>query len=489
MRLKTPKVRLIATVVVLSAVVAALTAFFLQRSSRSEAAGGSVAAFYPEMGRLLVSVSATGRISARSTVAVGTQVSGEISEVHADFNQVVSKGQVIARINPARYEAQLQSAVAALAGAQSSLQRTNERVAQATRDLKRMRDLAGRQLVATADLEKDQEAQRVAELERRAARSSIQSLQAAVQSARYDLDQTVIRSPVDGVVLERLVEPGQTVAASFETPTLFRIAEDLSKMKIELEVDEADIGSIRDGNTVSFTVDAFPERQFEGTVIQRRMAPNIQGNSASFPVVVEVGNSERLLVPGMLADATINVAERVNALKIPSEYLLPSGATDERPTFLAIQNAIRQNLHSIGLSATQNTALAKELAVKLPERGEQAPVPDELVKFFGAQVASRIVVIDDDSGDPAVAIRRDRLRRLHEKFGVFRSGLSPSQLLAWDQLLTDLVGSRYASVLVNEKGAVQKRAILVGISDDASTQVLSGLTQQSRIVMPSDDAP
>ncbi|TCK48624.1 HlyD family secretion protein [Xanthomonas vasicola] len=438
---------------------------------------------HPHVGRILVSISAMGRISAKSTVAVGTQVSGEISEVSADFNQSVSKGEIIAKINPARYQAQLQSAVASLSGAQSSLERSSERASQSLRDLQRARKLADQQLVAKADLEKEQETQRIAELDMRAAQSSVQSLQAAVQSARYDLDQTIIRSPVHGVVLERLVESGQTVASSFETPTLFRIAEDLSKLKIELAVDEADIGKIIEGNPVYFSVDAYPNRKFEGVVVQRRIAPNIQGNNANFPVVVEVTNPEGFLIPGMLADATISVAERINVLKIPSEYLVPSAGGNEIPTFGAIQDAIKENFSTVGLTKRQQKSLETELVMKLPEQGIKSRVPSELVNFFGAAAASRIVVIDDESGDPVAAIRRDRKQRLGEKFFAFRSTLNSSQQLVWDQLLSDLVESRYASVLVKNGDKVIKRSILIGMNDDVSTQVFSGLATQDLIVL------
>ncbi|KFA09608.1 RND transporter [Xanthomonas vasicola] len=185
----------------------------------------------------------------------------------------------------------------------------------------------------------------------------------------------------------------------------------------------------------------------------------------------------------MLADATISVAERINVLKIPSEYLVPSAGGNEIPTFGAIQDAIKENFSTVGLTKRQQKSLETELVMKLPEQGIKSRVPSELVNFFGAAAASRIVVIDDESGDPVAAIRRDRKQRLGEKFFAFRSTLNSSQQLVWDQLLSDLVESRYASVLVKNGDKVIKRSILIGMNDDVSTQVFSGLATQDLIVL------
>lgn len=433
----------------------------------------------PTVGSLDIAISSTGRLSARSTIDVGSQVSGTIGNVLVGFNEKVRKGQILAEIDPRRYEAQLRSAEAALLASEASYSRALKRKTKVARDLARGEELARARLISGADLDELRDKYSQAQNEANTARFSIRSLRETVNTAQYDFDQTVIRSPVDGVVLDRLVETGQTVTASFETPVLFRIAEDLSQMQIELAVDEADIGSIVDGNEVQFTVDAFPERVFAGVIVQKRLAPRISGNNATYPVIVTVPNTDGTLIPGMLADARIKVAERSRTLKIPNQYIL--SLPDESPTFLQIQRAIGANVRLLDLNSEQRTAFAQAAREELAENSDQEALPPDLANFFGPEMASRVVVIEDPSGDPGVAMRNDRLRRLHNHFADFEETLSTRQSSQWDALLKDLVSSRYAGTMVSTENGAVLRPILVGMSDGTATQVLSGLSSSDKI--------
>lgn len=287
--------------------------------------GGEVAGQYRtapvERGDVRVVISATGTLRATTTVDVGSQVSGQVLEVLVDYNDQVSRGQAIARLDPAPLGTRLEQAEADLASARASVNEARATVANAEADYNRKRDLVERQLIARSEADlalaiRDQARARVVSAE-----ASVRQRQAAVGNARLDVDYTVIRSPVDGVVLLRDIEPGQTVAASFQTPVLFQIAEDLAQMQIDLSVDEADVGQIREGLPVSFTVDAYPDRQFSGEVRQVRLAATATSNVITYPVVVQVQNADLSLLPGMTASAEIVVDGREGVLRVPNAAL------------------------------------------------------------------------------------------------------------------------------------------------------------------------
>ncbi|MCM2336314.1 MAG: efflux RND transporter periplasmic adaptor subunit, partial [Pseudomonas sp.] len=242
-----------------AAVVAAVAyggyALFKQRGADAEAGAYRTAAV--ERGDIRVAISATGSLSAISTVDVGSQISGLVTDVLVDFNDRVAEGQVIARIDPSTFQAQIAQGSAAVASARASLATAQAGLRNAEADFRRKSELAGTQLVARSDVDLARAALEQARAQVNAAQAQIAQQQASTQTSRLNLQRAVIRSPVDGVVLTRTVEPGQTVAASLQAPVLFQIAEDLSKMEIVLAIDEADIGQVKPGLPVSFTVDAF----------------------------------------------------------------------------------------------------------------------------------------------------------------------------------------------------------------------------------------
>ncbi|NJD07647.1 MAG: efflux RND transporter periplasmic adaptor subunit [Methylococcaceae bacterium] len=260
-------------------------------------------------------ISANGTLNPVVLVNVGTQVSGTIQRLHADFNDVVSAGQVLAELDPALFQAQLAQSRGTLANARAAL-----KLAQANE--RRARDLFGKDYIARSELD-----QAVQALE--SARAQVSGAEGQVKRDQTNLDYSVIRSPVSGVVISRNVDVGQTVAASFQTPTLFSIAQDLKQMQIYTTVAEAAVGGIREGLPARFNVDAFADREFQGKVRQVRLNPQIQQNVVTYNVVVEVDNRDEILLPGMTAFVRIVVDERRNVLRLPLAALRfrPEGAT------------------------------------------------------------------------------------------------------------------------------------------------------------------
>lgn len=340
-------------------------------------------------GPLTAAISATGTLNAVITVQVGSQVSGQIRELFADFNSQVEKGQVIARIDPDIFEAkvnqakgQLESSRAAVLNQQAMVEKTradgeNARAALAAaraqtaksqvavldtrRDLGRKRDLREKGFIAQADEDTAQaahdsavaqleanraqeqaqssavraaEAQlKVAEAQLGAARAQVEQNAAALRQAQLDLEHTIIRAPVDGVVVSRNVDVGQTVAASLQAPTLFTIAQDLTKMQVDTNVDEADVSRVRVGQRVTFTVDSFPGRSFTAEVTQIRKAPQVLQNVVTYDVVVSAQNLDLRLLPGMTASVRIVTDQKADVLRVPNAALRfrPPGAEGERP--------------------------------------------------------------------------------------------------------------------------------------------------------------
>src|SRR2546421_2896981 len=330
-----------------------------------------------ERGALTAAVSATGNLNAVITVQVGSQVSGQIKELLVDFNSVVKKAQVVARIDPELFQAKvnqakadLDSARATVLNQQAQIERTradveNARAAHAEakaqtakaqvavvdtrRDYERKTELFGRQLIAKSDLDSSQAAHdsavaqldsaraheqalasaiqsaiaqlRVAEAMLASARAQVEQKIAALKQSQLDLDHTTILAPVDGVVVSRQVDVGQTVAASLQAPVLFTIAQDLTQMQVETSVDEADIGRIRLDDRATFTVDAFPGETFTGTVAQIRKAAVINQNVVTYTVIVAVANPSGKLLPGMTANVKLVYDEKPNVLKVANAAL------------------------------------------------------------------------------------------------------------------------------------------------------------------------
>jgi len=274
-----------------------------------------------ERGMIVSTVAATGNLSAVTTVQVGTQVSGTIQKLYVDYNSRVKKGQAIAEIDPSLFNASVEQAQGNALSAEANLQKAKVARADAERTLKRNKQLLTDGIISQSDYDVTETALQSAQSSVKAAEGSLAQTRGSLMQSKTNLRYSVIRSPVDGVVISRAIDVGQTVAASFSTPTLFTIAQDLTKMQIEVSVDEADISRIVLDQKATFTVDSYPEQTFRGKVIQVRSAPVITQNVVTYVVVVSVDNTELKLKPGMTANVSIEVAKKEDALKLPPAAL------------------------------------------------------------------------------------------------------------------------------------------------------------------------
>lgn len=266
-------------------------------------------------------VMATGTLQPVTTVNIGTQVSGTVLERFADFNDRVKRGQVLLRLDPANLQARLRQAKAQLASAEASLA-----LARAT--LERNRRLLDQNFISALALDQSQR-------EFDAARAGVDLARAQTDAAQTDLDNSVIRSPIDGVVLKRNVDVGQTVAASFQTPDLYLLARDLREMQIQTNVSEADVGLVRPGQPVRFTVDAYPDAEFEGKVEQFRLNPTNTAGVVTYTIIVNVANNDERLKPGMTAQTRIVLQSKPDVLRLPTAALRFQPDDDERKAIAA----------------------------------------------------------------------------------------------------------------------------------------------------------
>ena len=269
-------------------------------------------------GDVVDTVGATGALEAVTTVQVGSQVSGIIEELYVDFNSIVREGDVIMRLDPSLFETQLEQARANLLRAEADVERLRVGVDDAATQLARSRELAAGDLISEIELEAAGVSLRSAEAQLKSAEAQVAQAQASLNQNEVNLEHTVIRTPIDGIVTSRLVDVGQTVAASFQAPELFVIAADLTKMRVIADIDESDVGRIRPSQRVTFTVDAYPAEEFEGSVSQIRLEPLVTQNVVTYATVIDAPNPDLKLKPGMTATVTIEVARRNDVLRVPA---------------------------------------------------------------------------------------------------------------------------------------------------------------------------
>jgi HlyD family secretion protein len=274
-----------------------------------------------ERGTIISNVAATGNLSAVTTVQVGTQVSGTIQKLYVDYNSRVKKGQAIAEIDPSLFNASVEQSQGTFLNSEANLQKAKVTLADAERTYNRNRKLLADGIISQGDYDVAETAYQSAKAGLKAAEGSVTQTRGSLMQSKTNLRYSIIRSPVDGVVISRSIDVGQTVAASFQTPTLFTIAQDLTKMQIEVSVDEADISRIKLDQNASFTVDSYPEQSFKGRVVQIRNAPVITQNVVTYVTVVNVDNTDLKLKPGMTANVSIEVARKDDALKLPPAAL------------------------------------------------------------------------------------------------------------------------------------------------------------------------
>src|SRR6476469_8225376 len=309
--------KLLPILIILIAVGAGGAVFYAKRGT----AEPTVTTLQISRGTIIDGVRATGTLQAVTTVTVGTQVSGIVQELGADFNSIVKKGQVVARLDPSILQTQVETAQANLVNAQANLERQKVALDDAKTKLARAQELNQKQLTTRVDLENAQVAVKSADAQLKSTQSQIVQAEAAVNKAKVDLDHTIITAPIDGIIINRKVDKGQTVNAGMSAPELFTIAADLTQMQVNANIDETDVGRMRQGQVVNFTVDAYPTETFRGSVKQVRLNPTTVQNVVTYSTVIDVPNPELKLKPGMTANVTIEIARRENALRVPAAAL------------------------------------------------------------------------------------------------------------------------------------------------------------------------
>lgn len=457
-----------------------------------------------QRGDIRVAISATGTLSAITTVTVGSQISGQVTEVRVDFNSPVKRGEILATIDPSTYQAQIEQGAAQVASARAQLVQAQANLHNASLDYRRKADLGRQQLVARSDVDQARAALEQAQAQVNAAQAQIRQQIAATQTTRVNLQRTVIRSPVDGVVLTRKIEPGQTVAASLQSPELFTIAEDLSKMKIELAVDESDIGQVKAGQAVSFTADAFPDRQFKGVVEQVRLAAATNNNVVTYPVVVTVDNSDGTLLPGLTVNAEIEVSKKSNVLKLanaalrfkpgdasPLAQLQPAGngAGSGGRQAGGMVEGLRAAASALALTPPQQAAFEQALEVMRQQQAERAAragqaggPPQGGSRLFGGGMRFG----GPGGGGPDASMQaqiRARVRdRLNQQFAAFRASLDDGQRARWDAALEEQLSAKRVSVYKLVDGKPQIAMVRLGASDGTTTEVSGNIRDGDQVI-------
>jgi len=312
------KTRLVLVLLAISAVTVSVAAYY--RSGNSADAPRFLTASVTR-GDIVENVEATGTLEAVTTVQVGTQVSGTIKTLLADYNSRVRKGEVVAELEPSLFQTQVDQARATVTRLEADVDRARVDVDDAQVKLRRANELWDKQLIARTDLETAQATARQSEAALKAAQAQVVQARASLSQAQVNIGHTIIRAPIDGVVISRNVDVGQTVAASMAAPTLFVIANDLSQMRVSARIDESDIGRVRSGQAVTFKVDAYPNETFAGKVSQVRLQPVTEQNVVSYVTIIDVPNPGLKLKPGMTANVTIEIERAEDVLRVPNAAL------------------------------------------------------------------------------------------------------------------------------------------------------------------------
>jgi len=420
-------------------------------------------------------VSSVGSVRALNTVEVGSQLSGQVIELVADFNTPVEAGDLLARLDPQTFERRVQEAEADLAVTRAnvsiqaaSIEKARANLVNARAEFERQQALVERGSVSASALDNAQAAflsaqadLSIAEAQYQNALATVQQREASLEAARIDLERTEIRAPIDGVVINRDVDIGSTVAASFQAPVLFAIAQDLTEIQIEASVDEADIGSVRQGASAEFTVDAFPGETFEAEVGQVRLAPNEEQNVVTYTVVINASNPDRRLLPGMTASIDIVTGRRGDALRAsnaavrfrPPEDLMPEtpGESDARG------GAGRGN---------PGEAMAQMLAEAGVDEATRQAAGEELREGFRGMIGLFQSGADRETiGERVRGMTREVLVR----------NLTPEQLDRVEALQREREATRAGTVYtVNDDDTLTAHAVRLGISDDRYTEIVSG---------------
>lgn len=473
--------------IIIAAVVLLVAWFAWSRMPSNGGGGETIETATVEMGDISRSVATSGSVEALVMVEVGSQLSGQVKEIYVDFNDQVTEGQVIALIDPQTFQSRLSQAEADLKVAEAnisvrkaSIARTEANLRRTSREYERQQPLAEQGTISASALDTTQalfeSTQAELEMENaqlRNAEAAYEQRLAAVGSAQVDFERTKIRSPIDGVIIERAVDVGQTVAASMSAPKLFLIAQDLSEIQLEANVDEADIGNVSDGNRVSFTVDAYPDRTFSGNVQQVRLAPNEEANVVTYTVIISAQNPGRSLLPGMTANVEIITGNRENVLRLSNNAFRFRPPTDN-------SNPGAQPTQSGGGSGGQRGGggdMAAQFNANLKKLGVPQATIDAISSDMRGEMSSLRGQFQDPNADRSALMQqmtsiRDRVLAKH---------LSSDQQRELAMLLA-AAGRRANIWLPGEDGEIEARAIRVGISDDRFTEIVTGLEEGDKAI-------
>lgn len=462
-----------------------------------------------ESGQLTSTVSATGTLNPVVSVQVGSQVSGQIKEILVDFNSPVKKNQLIARIDPETFqyrvrqaEADVEATRAALGVQEAEVMRAKANLAELQRDFDRKKLLVEKNFLSSAERDKAQSAfdagraaVLVAEAQARNSAAQVRQRQAQLAQARIDLERTAIKAPVDGIVVKRSIEPGQTVAASLQSPELFIIAKNLSDMQVETSIDEADVGRIRAGQKASFTVDAFAGRHFEGEVMQVRKAATIVSNVVTYTVVVSADNPDLTLLPGMTANVRIITAQKDKALKVPNAALRfrPPGASEDNRTAIAVSPAPTFSGSGAGSTAGGGSGglgqlrerLAAELKLDTDQQGK-------LDAIFASMRDKFRAARDLPDMEKSRAQERNRAE-IREKISVI---LTTEQKKRYDDVTSATQAARAGGGggngrvwIIGPDGTPTAIDIRLGLTDGSMTEIVSGdIKEGSEIIVSQQTA-
>jgi HlyD family secretion protein len=431
-----------------------------------------------ERGPITATVSSTGTLNPVTSVQVGTQVSGQIQQLFVDFNSPVKKGELIARIDPETFTYRLRQAEADLESSRSSVGRAQVAQVIADRDLKRTKELVARNFVSPAELDRAQSTFDLAAAEVRTAQAVVQQRAAQVATARVDLSRTEIRAPVDGVVIKRSVDVGQTVAASLQAPELFVIAKDLRDMQVDTSIDEADVGRVKPGLRATFTVDAFPGRQFSGEVRSvRKAAQNVQ-NVVTYIAIISANNDRGELLPGMTANVRMVTDTRDSVLKVPNAALRfrPPGEGAAAKGDAAKSDSQGKapgadaNASKGGAGGGQMNQFRERIVTELKMDAEQQQRLDPIFAEMRNKFMGLRDLPEEARARQSAAIRSDMRARVEEV-------LKPEQKARYAEIITELAGragsgqTTRGRIYLLESGKPKGADVRIGLSDGAMSEV------------------
>jgi len=442
-----------------------------------------------ERGPITATVSATGTLSPVISVQVGTQVSGQIKELFVDFNSPVKQGQLVARIDPETFEYRVRQAQADAEAARSALGRAQVSVINAQRELNRTKELVAKEFVSPADLDAKQAAYDLALADLKNGQAVVAQREASLASARVDLGRTQIRAPVDGVVIKRSVDVGQTVAASLQAPELFVIARDLRDMQVETSIDEADVGRIRVGQRASFTVDAFPGRSFNGEVKQvRKSAQNVQ-NVVTYTVLITANNEGGQLMPGMTANVRIVTDTRESVLKVANAALRfrpPGEAAAAADKAGSSKDAARNDSKpgdsraGGGSVAGQGAQFRERLVTELKLDADQQSRLDPILADMRNKFVALREMPEESRGRMMAAIRAESRTRIEDI-------LRPDQKGRYAEIVAEQGGrsgqQSRGRVWVLDAGKPRAIEVRIGLTDGTTTEIAAeGLAEGAEVL-------